>query len=71
MRFRPLPTPAGSVWVCAIVVEQDDGAPYVKPLSWTPDGLAAVGIPTMDLLNSMIYVGTAEGVIYGVSFPLP
>ncbi len=35
------------------------------------DGLAAVGMPTMDLMNWMIYVGTDQGVIYGVEFPLP
>ena len=35
------------------------------------DGLAGVGASTIDLLNSMIYVGSAEGVIYGVQFPLP
>ncbi len=35
------------------------------------DGGGAVGAPTVDLLNSMIYVGTEQGVIYGVVFPLP
>jgi outer membrane protein assembly factor BamB len=35
------------------------------------DGGGAVGVPTVDLLNSMIYVGTDQGVIYGVEFPLP
>ena len=32
---------------------------------------AAVGVPTIDLLNSMAYVGTDQGVIYGVLLPLP
>ena len=35
------------------------------------DGTAAVGVPTIDLLNSMAYVGTDQGVIYGVLLPLP
>ena len=35
------------------------------------DGTAAVGPPTMDVLNRMLYVGTSQGIIYGVLFPLP
>jgi hypothetical protein len=35
------------------------------------DGTAAVGVPSIDLLNSMVYVGTDQGVIYGVLLPLP
>jgi outer membrane protein assembly factor BamB len=35
------------------------------------DGTFAVGAPTMDVLTSMIYVGTDAGVVYGVAFPLP
>ncbi len=35
------------------------------------DGTAAVGVPSVDLLNSMVYVGTDQGVIYGVLLPLP
>lgn len=35
------------------------------------DGTSIVGPPMIDLLNSMIYVGTEEGIIYAVSFPLP
>ncbi|MGH9389246.1 MAG: hypothetical protein ACRD1Z_06480, partial [Vicinamibacteria bacterium] len=34
-------------------------------------GNAAVGAPTMDLINSMIYVGTEAGIVYAVSYPLP
>jgi outer membrane protein assembly factor BamB len=34
-------------------------------------GASGVGAPTMDILNLMIYVGTEEGVVYGVSFPIP
>jgi len=30
----------------------------------------AVGVPSVDILNSMIYVGTDEGMIYGINFPL-
>jgi len=33
------------------------------------DGTAAVGSPTIDVLNSMFYVGALDGVIYGVKFP--
>jgi hypothetical protein len=35
------------------------------------DGTAVVGPPTMDVLNRMIYVGTSQGIVYGVLFPLP
>ena len=35
------------------------------------DGTAAVGTPALDLLNNMVYVGTDQGVIYGVRLPLP
>jgi outer membrane protein assembly factor BamB len=35
------------------------------------DGSAAVGAPTLDWPNSMIYVGTDAGIIYGVLYPLP
>ncbi len=35
------------------------------------DGTAAAGVPSIDLLNSMVYVGTDQGVIYGVLLPLP
>ncbi|GMR22861.1 MAG: hypothetical protein BMS9Abin37_1238 [Acidobacteriota bacterium] len=62
-----------------VLVGSSDGNLYqlnvttpVPTLSVTlGDGGGAVGAPTMDLLNSMIYVGTAQGVIYGVEFPLP
>ena len=37
----------------------DDGTP------------ASVGAPSLDLLNSVIYVGTDGGIIYAVDFPLP
>ena len=54
----------------------DDGkADTVSPLPSSNvslgDGTAAVGVPTIDLLNSMAYVGTDQGVIYGVLLPLP
>jgi len=35
------------------------------------DGSSAVGAPTVDILKSMIYVGTDAGIVYGVVFPLP
>jgi outer membrane protein assembly factor BamB len=34
-------------------------------------GSAAVGAPSFDVLESMVYVGTDEGVIYAVQYPLP
>ena len=34
-------------------------------------GAEAVGAPTFDLLELMIYVGTDAGVIYGIHYPLP
>ena len=34
-------------------------------------GAGAVGAPSLDLREIMIYVGTDEGVIYGVQYPLP
>jgi len=62
-----------------VLVGSSDGKLYqldvttpVPTLSVTlGDGGGAVGAPTVDLLNSMIYVGTDQGVIYGVEFPLP
>ncbi|TDI43342.1 MAG: hypothetical protein E2P02_11550 [Acidobacteria bacterium] len=35
------------------------------------DGSSNVGAPSLDLLNSVIYVGTDGGIIYAVDFPLP
>jgi outer membrane protein assembly factor BamB len=62
-----------------VVVGSGNGNLYqmdaVTPLPVTSvvlgDGGAAVGAPAMDVLKSMIYVGTDAGVIYGVVFPLP
>ncbi len=34
-------------------------------------GTGAIGAPTLDIINSMIYVGSDEGTIYGVFYPLP
>jgi PQQ-like domain/PQQ enzyme repeat len=49
----------------------DAFAPATVEVVTLGDGTAAVGAPTMDILNSMLYVGTSQGVIYGVFFPLP
>ena len=35
------------------------------------DGASIVEPPMIDLLNSILYVGTEEGIIYVVSLPLP
>ena len=48
------------------VTDMDVGSP-----AQLGDGGAAVGAPTLNLLDSMIYVGTDEGVIYGVLYPIP
>ena len=34
------------------------------------DGSGGVGMPTIDIFNSVIYVGTEEGVIYSVDYPI-
>jgi outer membrane protein assembly factor BamB len=34
------------------------------------DGLSVVGVPGVDILKSMIYVGTDAGIVYGVRFPI-
>jgi outer membrane protein assembly factor BamB len=71
----PTVIPGGSV----VLAGSSDGKLHqvdtVNPATATSvvlgDGLAAVGIPTVDLLNSMVYVGTDEGVVYGVLLPIP
>jgi uncharacterized delta-60 repeat protein len=35
------------------------------------DGTAAVGAPTMDLRKFLLYMGTDDGIVYAVRFPLP
>ena len=35
------------------------------------DGSAAVGTPTFDVVNHVIYVGTDEGVIRAIAYPFP
>ncbi len=77
-----VPSPSTPLYVpgsTMVIAGSGDGNLYqmdvITPLPTTSvtlgDGTAAVGAPTMDLLNSMIYVGSDEGVIYGVEFPLP
>ena len=34
------------------------------------DGSAAVGSPSLDVVNNMAYVGTEAGAVYGVELPL-
>ena len=34
-------------------------------------GTAAVGAPSFDVANRMVYVGTTLGAIYALAFPLP
>ena len=35
------------------------------------DGTAAVGAPSLDVANDVVYVGTDAGVVYAVQLPLP
>ena len=35
------------------------------------DGLAVAGAPSLDIANSVVYVGTEAGVVYAVQVPLP
>ena len=46
------------------------GAPDLKSVQ-LGDGGAAVGSPALDVLNSMLYVGTESGAVYALSAPLP
>jgi outer membrane protein assembly factor BamB len=77
-----IPGPSTPVFVPGtgkILVGSSDGHLYqmdaFTPLPTTRvqlgDGSSAVGVPTVDISKSMIYVGTDEGVIYGITFPLP
>ncbi len=51
---------------------QIDVATPLTPTSVTLGiGAGVAGAPTMDLVTNTLYVGTDEGIIYAVSFPLP
>jgi outer membrane protein assembly factor BamB len=70
----PIVVPGGEVYVGG-----GDGHLYqLDPLAPLPtssvvlgDGSASVGVPSVDISSSMVYVGSDEGVIYGILFPLP
>jgi outer membrane protein assembly factor BamB len=50
---------------------QIDATDPFSPLSVElGDGTAAVGSPSLDVMNSMIYVGTAAGIVYAIEVPL-
>jgi outer membrane protein assembly factor BamB len=49
----------------------DAFSPALRTQVQLGDGGSAVGVPTVDILKSMIYVGTDEGVVYGITFPVP
>jgi outer membrane protein assembly factor BamB len=81
LTLTDIPGPSTPVFVpgtAKVLVGSSDGNLYqfdaFTPLPTTRvqlgDGSSAVGVPTVDILKSMIYVGTDEGVIYGVTFPL-
>jgi outer membrane protein assembly factor BamB len=68
----PLYTPKGS----DVLVGSGDGNLYVIDVGTaaaTPiqlgDGSSLVGSPSLDVLNSIVYVGTADGVVYAVVIP--
>ena len=54
-----------------LVFQVDAFNPLDMQVATLGGGTAAVGVPTMDVLNSMFYVGTDQGIFYGVQFPLP
>jgi hypothetical protein len=53
------------------VFQVDALAPAIIEVVTLGDGTADVGPPAVDILNSMFYVGTSQGIVYGVRFPLP
>jgi len=76
-----IPSPSTPLYVpgtTRLFVGSSDGHLYqldiTAPLPATPvmlgDGFSAVGVPTADVLKSMIYVGTDAGIVYGVRFPI-
>jgi hypothetical protein len=44
--------------------------PGIVPLQ-LGDGSASVGVPTFDVVNRVIYVGTEDGVIRAIAYPVP
>jgi outer membrane protein assembly factor BamB len=72
----PLFTP-GSIYV---LVGGSDGRLYQLDVSGSMptitsvqlgDGLAAVGSPSLDVVNGMVYVGTDAGIVYAAELPIP
>ncbi len=48
----------------------DTSTPLTVPLQ-LGDGSASVGVPTFDVVNRVIYVGTEDGVIRAIAYPFP
>jgi hypothetical protein len=48
----------------------DTSTPLTVPLQ-LGDGSASVGVPTFDVVNRVIYVGTEDGVIRAITYPFP
>jgi outer membrane protein assembly factor BamB len=70
----PVPVPGGDVYVGGgggTLYQLDPVSPLPLSSVVLGDGTASAGVPSVDILSSMVYVGTDEGVIYGVLFPLP
>ena len=70
----PLPVPfstnvlVGSANGLLYQLDVDD--PAIFETESLGDGAGGVGMPTIDIFNGVIYVGTEEGVIYAVDYPL-
>ena len=69
LRAGPVGDPEVQV---AVMVPVDAGNPASITSVTLGDGTpTSVGAPSLDLLNAVIYVGTDQGIIYAVDFPLP
>jgi subtilisin family serine protease/outer membrane protein assembly factor BamB len=81
-RITSIPSPSTPLFVPGsryLLVGGGDGRLYQLNLATTTPvstseilgaGTAAVGAPSLDLANHLIYVGTTQGAIYAVNFPL-
>jgi outer membrane protein assembly factor BamB len=81
-RVASIPSPSTPLFVPGskyLLVGGGDGRLYQLDIGTTPPGAtfevlgagkAAVGAPSLDLTNQLIYVGTTLGAIYAVDFPL-
>ena len=77
--FIPTPsTPAFVVTTTHVLVGSGDGHlyqldvtdPAIFEREKLGDGAARIGMPTIDLRNDVIYVGSESGIVYAVDYPL-